>query len=67
MIQQLRQMQARIHHMRDALLKEGSVVPGEKYRITSFAVKKDAHMVCGSPRSSYGRDLSWVSLQRGER
>jgi hypothetical protein len=40
MIEQLSQMQARIQKMRDALLKEGSVLPDEESIITSLDAKK---------------------------
>ena len=40
MIEQLSEMQTRLHHMRDALLKEDSVMPEEEYIITDLEAKK---------------------------
>lgn len=40
MIEQLSQMQTRIQTMRDAVLKEGSVMPSEHYRITIPKVRR---------------------------
>jgi hypothetical protein len=40
MIEILSEMQARIHTMRDGVLKEGSVMPEEDYIIASLDAKK---------------------------